>query len=281
MDSQTAPDQTAQYGYATNSNPAATMSTPSGHAAMQYPQSARGYPWGNNYNSAAGANYNTPQSTGYRAAQGTALGANFPSMNSDSTPSHMPNKTGNNLAMTPQSESAYGQYNQTEPRNFAPRAGDARMSMPPPAFNLGRQGPNKAHNESHNESQYRESHYNESQYKESQYRAPDADPFMSPPHKNANSHNISQALMLPSVPEESHMAVVTRQMAYGPVPAEIRAVRSDQLNRLTDNPMGLPTQDVALDPDNFPFIESTTQAAPVGYGVVKIRNVCTSRFRLR
>jgi hypothetical protein len=260
-----------------------SMNTPSGHRAMQYPQSTRGmgYPWGNNHNP-AGASYNTPQSTGYRAAQRSALGANFPSTTSDATPSHMPNKAGRNPAITPQSESAYSQYNQTEPRNFAPRAGDARMSMPPPAFNLGRPGFSKGPNESqyreseYSESQCEESQYGESQYGESQYRAPNSDPFMSPTHKHANGHNMSQALMLASGPEENQLALATRQMAHGHALAEVRAVRSDQLNRLTDGPMGLPTQDVALNPDNFPFIESTTQAAPVGHGVVKIRNVCAS-----
>ncbi len=66
-----------------------------------------------------------------------------------------------------------------------------------------------------------------------------------------------------------------RQSYHCPVPAEIRMMRSTQLNQLTDGPMSLPTQDVALNSQNFPFMESTTQAAPVGHGVVKIRNVCS------
>ena len=223
---------------------------------MQQTQSANGagYSWGSTptYNSAGNA-YNTPQTTGFGTSHGTALGANFQSMNSDSTPSHLPKKVGNNAATTPQSGSVYSQYNQTEPRNFAPRAGTMFMP-PPPAFNLARQGATKKH-------------------EESQFMGPDTDPFLSPPPKAAKGHGISQALVLQSVPEDNQMAVIPHQAYYGPVPAEVRAMRSAQLNKLTDGPMGLPTQDVALDHENFPFIEATTQAAPVGYGVVKIRNV--------
>jgi hypothetical protein len=40
-------------------------------------------------------------------------------------------------------------------------------------------------------------------------------------------------------------------------------------------PTGLPSQEVGLSDMNFPFIESGTQAAPRGYGVVKVKNVCS------
>jgi hypothetical protein len=260
---QSNPDQAAQYGYATTFGNAAgntaNMNTPSNHGrAQQYTQSAgtTSYPWETTpvaYNS----NFlqNTPQTVGY----GTSY-SNFPSMsmNSDATPSHMPKKVGKNPVTTPQSESAYSsQYNQTEPRNFAPRAGTAPAFVPPPTFNLSRQDAVTSH-------------------EETQYMAQASDPFMSPGAKSATDYGYSQALVLGSVPEENQMALASQQLAYGPVPAEIRAVRSVQLNRLTEGPIGLPSREVALDHANFPFIESATQAAPVGYGVIKIRNVSNS-----
>jgi hypothetical protein len=256
--SHTSPNQTDQFGYAQGMN-SVTMNTPSAHAtAMQYPQSANamGYPWGATptaYNS-TGVAYNTPQTAGWGATQGAALGANFPFMNPDTTPSHMPKKTGNNSMATPHSGSMYSQYNQTEPRNFAPRTGAMPTFIPPPAFNLGRQGATKKH-------------------EDAQFTGQDFDPFMSPPPKGSEIHGMSQALVLRSVPENNQLALIPQPDFYGRAPAEIRAIRSEQLNKLTDGPTGLPTQGVALSPENFPFIESTIQAAPVGYGVVKIKNV--------
>ncbi|KAK4125129.1 hypothetical protein N657DRAFT_570749 [Parathielavia appendiculata] len=96
---------------------------------------------------------------------------------------------------------------------------------------------------------------------------------MSPPPKGTDVHAISQALVLQSVPENNQLALAPYTGLHSQVPPEIRAVRSAQLNKLTEGPMGLPTQDMALNPQNFPFMESTIQAAPVGYGVVKIKNI--------
>jgi hypothetical protein len=264
--SHTSPNQTTQFGYSQGLNPV-TMNTPNVHrAAMQYPQSANamGYPWGatpSAYN-ATGVPYNTPQTAGYGATQEAALGANFPFMNPDTTPSHMPKKAGSNSMTTPQSASIYGQYNQTEPRNFAPRLGAMPTFIPPPAFNLGRQAAPKKHDDS-------------------QFTGQDFDPFMSPPPKGSDVHGISQALVLQAVPENNQLALIPQPDFYGRAPAEIRAIRSAQLNKLTDGPTGLPTLDVALSAENFPFIESTTQAAPVGYGVVKIKNVSALSLHLR
>lgn len=251
--------QAMQFGYTQGLNAAANNMTPAGTTREhRSPANAMGHSWGSTptYNSAGNAY--TPQTTGHGSAQGTALGANFPFPDTNSTPSHMSKKFGQDAMATPQSESIYNQYNQTEPRNFAPRGGSLFMP-PPPAFNLGRQGTTKKH-------------------EELQYPAPDCDPFMSPPSKGTNGHAISQALVLSSVPENNQVASApgAYQDYYCPVPAEIRAVRSTQLNRLTEGPTGMPTQEVALSPESFPFMETTTQAAPVGHGVVKIRNVCPS-----
>jgi hypothetical protein len=252
--------QAMQFGYTQGLNAAANNNmTPAGTTLEhRSPANAMGHSWGSTptYNSAG--NEYTPQSTGYGNTQGTALGANLPFADMNSTPSHMSKKFGNDAMATPQSGPVYNQYNQTEPRNFAPRGGPMFMP-PPPAFNLSRQSATKKH-------------------EERQYTAPDSDPFLSPPSKGANGHGVSQALVLSSVPENTQVASVpgAYQDYYGPVPAEIRAVRSTQLNQLTDGLTGMPTQEVALNPESFPFMETTTQAAPVGHGVVKIRNVCTS-----
>ncbi|KAH6855302.1 hypothetical protein B0I37DRAFT_388952 [Chaetomium sp. MPI-CAGE-AT-0009] len=246
--------QAIQFGYTQGLNAAASNMTPAKTTLDQRsPANGMGYSWGSTptYNSAGNAY--TPQTSGYGTNQGTALGANFPFMEMNSTPSHMQKKIGKDAMDTPQSTSVYNQYNQTEPRNFAPRAGLISMP-PPPAFNLGRQGATRKH-------------------EEPQVTAPNSDPFLSPPSKGANGYGISQALVLSSVPEDNQVALGPYQAYNGPVPAEIRAVRSTQLNQLTDGPMGMPTQDAALSPENFPFMETTTQAAPVGHGVVKIRNI--------
>lgn len=58
-----------------------------------------------------------------------------------------------------------------------------------------------------------------------------------------------------------------------PVPLALQNMRSQHLNNLTNTPMGVPTQEAAMHPDNFPFIESTTQSTPAIYGVVQIKNV--------
>ncbi|KAL1846485.1 hypothetical protein VTK73DRAFT_280 [Phialemonium thermophilum] len=64
-----------------------------------------------------------------------------------------------------------------------------------------------------------------------------------------------------------------------PVPNTIKVLRSQHLNRITDGPIGRPTLDVALNAENFPFIESARQAEPVNYGVIKIKNIPFSTRR--
>ncbi|KAL2198807.1 hypothetical protein P885DRAFT_67949 [Corynascus similis CBS 632.67] len=230
-----------------------TNMTPTAHRSeteCSLSVSAMGYSWGSTptYKS-AGNLCNTPQTAGYCSAN-DGVYANMGA----ATPSHLPKKVCRDTIATPQSTSLYSQYNQTEPRNFAPRVG-ANYMPPPPAFSLGHRGASEKH-------------------QELKCVGPDADPFLSPSpsSRGINGYGMSQALVLPSVPEDNQLAMA--HVAYhDPVPAEIRAMRSAQLNKLTNGPMGLPTQEVALDPDNFPFIEATTQARPVGHGVVKIKNI--------
>jgi hypothetical protein len=239
-----------------------------------YPQSstAIGYQYG-----AAPAAYNT--APGYHAIQSPIGPADTPgltldqrfqqvSLNPQATPSHVPKQVDNDMDETPGSSIQYKAYNQTEPRNFAPRtAGSPSYLPPPPAFNLGQNAKAK----------------DNSAQAASHSAASDADPFFSPglTRRAAPAPTpapVSQAMVLSSISEDNQLDLAPNPVYYGPVPAEIRALRSEHLNSLTDGPTGLPTQDVALSPDNFPFIESCTQAGPVSYGVVKIKNVSQSNI---
>ncbi|KAK2612642.1 hypothetical protein QQS21_001414 [Conoideocrella luteorostrata] len=54
---------------------------------------------------------------------------------------------------------------------------------------------------------------------------------------------------------------------------QVRAMRSNHLNRLTATAIGLPTLQTAMQPENFPFMEAARQAVAVNYGVVKLKNI--------
>ncbi|KAH7309090.1 hypothetical protein B0I35DRAFT_360210 [Stachybotrys elegans] len=58
-----------------------------------------------------------------------------------------------------------------------------------------------------------------------------------------------------------------------PPSSEIQAQRSGKLNALTNTPTGLPTLAMAMDPQNFPFVEGARQMNVRNYGVVKLRNI--------
>lgn len=90
------------------------------------------------------------------------------------------------------------------------------------------------------------------------------------------SHNDDAYVSRQEVVEIRPMVQAMASHIQAPVPNHIQALRSEHLNRLTSGPTGRPTLDVALDAANFPFIQGTTQAAPVKHGVVKIKNVCLS-----
>lgn len=226
---------------------------------MYCPQGAAtaGYPYGSvqpAYSTAAGVSYGTQQPNGL-ATPTAAVAPRFQraDQNVQVTPLHALRQENGCPDATPQ-PSVF--YNQTEPRNFAPRIGADFTSLPPPpAFNLGRDANNKKNGVSYS-------------------TASDSDPFSSPaPTEGSTAASISQAVVLSSVPDDNRVAQVPYPVFLGPVPAEIRALRSGQLNALTDGPIGLPTQEAALNPDNFPFIENCSQAGPASHGVVKIRNV--------
>lgn len=244
-----APTSTATSSF-TGGNTQNSQATPS--TGYSYDSTPSGY-------NAAQGSYSYNQFTGeYGPTHGMEkLEGDFARMNTD-TPSHAPKQDNNTQyqTATPYLPS-YNSY-QTEPRNFAPRTGNNPVFLPPPPpFNLGGGSTSKQ------------------QYNASQATASDSDPFSTPssPERTIGSMH-SQALTLSMVPEEEpQFAMMHNQAAFGPVSAEIRAIRSDQLNQLTEGLMGLPAQDIALNAENFPFIEGCSQAAPVSHGVVKILNV--------
>ena len=145
-------------------------------------------------------------------------------------------------------------YNQTEPRNFAPRS-DSFPTRPPPPFMINT---TYAH------------HTNGTQAGMAAGSA--IDPFSPVGNDDRAIARIPNHHSGYETPNETY-AVMPHMPISGPPPPEVRAARSAQLNRLTDGPSGIPPAEVALHPDNFPFIESCSQAAASDAGVVKIKNV--------
>jgi len=147
---------------------------------------------------------------------------------------------------------AAGPYTQTEPRNFAPRA-HANPFVAPPQFML--QGA-----PTHDGTR--------------RVATGSDDPFLSSPPNKDRDHGVvasSSRDMLPTVREADESP--HEPLPAAPVAPEIRELRSPHLNKLTDGPYGLPTAEEALNPANFPFIESCAQYEPFAYGVVKIKNI--------
>lgn len=147
-----------------------------------------------------------------------------------------------------------GPYTQTEPRNFAPRA-HANAFVPPPQFML--QGASSV---------------------DRGVTGGSDDPFLSSsPNKERAITASSSRDMLPPVHEADESP--HEPLSAAPVSAEIQALRSHHLNKLTEGPIGLPTAEEALNPANFPFIEGCTQYEPATHGVVKIKNIPFSTER--
>lgn len=149
-------------------------------------------------------------------------------------------------------------YNQTEPRNFAPRTGLNPVALPPPpAFNLGLDASSARNDAAHSTTS-------------------DSDPFSSStPTEGSTAASTLQFVANYPLPDGHQHGQGLYLSVFCRPPPEIRALRSHHLNSLTDSPTGMPTLEIALDPKNFPFIESCSQAAPAAHGVVKILNVST------
>jgi len=75
----------------------------------------------------------------------------------------------------------------------------------------------------------------------------------------------------PVIPYQGQPQAMT---VYQAVPDHIKLQRSALLNDLTAGPTGRPTLEQALDPKNFPFMQSSDQSSPGNsHGVVKLKNV--------
>ncbi|KAK3396161.1 hypothetical protein B0T20DRAFT_501403 [Sordaria brevicollis] len=145
-------------------------------------------------------------------------------------------------------------YNQTEPRNFAPRA-DSTPSQPPPPFLIGSA---PAHGTNGTQPGV--------------VAGSAVDPFSPAVNDERAIATITGHYSGYEASSENY-AVMPHMPISGPPPPEVRAARSAQLNSLTDGLSGLPTAQVALHPHNFPFIESCSQASASDAGVVKIKNI--------
>lgn len=129
----------------------------------------------------------------------------------------------------------------TEPRNYAPRtSGLPVFNEPPPKFDLGiRQQPNIN---------------------------------TSPTSEKDDNQSSGASQALQPVPEGNSVATYSspQQMA---LTVGVQPMRSEKLNMLTATPSGLPDLAVAMDPANFPFIESARHAKAMNHGVIRLKNV--------
>ena len=182
---------------------------------------------------------------------------------------------------------------QSEPRNFAPSQDSQQLQTPPPfpyskkgnSFAGG--GNNKTLASANNTS----------------------DPFAATPKKQQSGSAVASGQSSAAVGSSQALAVVqeeelqyeeeyedgfegaegglTQQVVPvigpyrpitppGPAHPELKAMRSEQLNRLVGGPTGLPTLDEARHESFFPFIDSCTQAGLASshqHGIVKMQNI--------
>lgn len=134
----------------------------------------------------------------------------------------------------------------TEPRNYAPRTSGLPVTVtsePPPKFDLGIAVATR-----HNEAVSLPAH-----------SVPVPDGANAAADVN---RTIGNKAVVPFIASEYAQSV-----------EQVRAVRSEHLNRLTATVTGLPALEMALNPMNFPFIEGARQAIAINHGVVKLKNV--------
>jgi hypothetical protein len=140
-----------------------------------------------------------------------------------------------------------GAFHRTEPRNFRPAG--LVTHEPPPRFMLATPAQGRVG---------------------APTPAPMAEPITSS-HTDPFSMRSLPGLMQPIAPAAGDVTPAP----YGRgrrAPPDVRVLRSEQLNKITNSPTGRPLLNVVLDPANFPFIESTRQCGPASHGVVKIKN---------
>ena len=168
-----------------------------------------------------------------------------------------PSASQNNIVSPPTSEATIASQETfaTELRNFAPRSAEPVTNGPPPQFSLP-VTPMPAQYQAQAQTQQMMPY-------QVQPQNVSADPFTVAPIPAG----IQPLQTIHSQPSNS-LAVYSN-----PVPDHIKSLRSAQLNNITSGPTGRPSLEVALDPKNFPFVDSPRLAAAVNHGVVKLKNV--------
>lgn len=132
----------------------------------------------------------------------------------------------------------------SEPRNYAPRTAgragvSAVMMQPPPKFDLGAAAAPPVDNERRN--------------MEAQLVRQIVRPF---------GVRLSEKTGLSQIPLDRVNTAPLREVG-----------ESTKLVLLTDTRSGLPTLADAMDPTNFPFVESARMAKPMNWGIVKLKNI--------
>ncbi|GFP53045.1 hypothetical protein TASIC1_0002022900 [Trichoderma asperellum] len=132
----------------------------------------------------------------------------------------------------------------SEPRNYAPRtAGRAGVSpvmmQPPPRFDLGAAVVPPADNEHRNI--------------EAQLVRQIVRPF---------GVRLNDTTGLSEIPLDRVNTAPLREVQ-----------ESNKLVLLTNTPTGLPSLAEAMDPSNFPFVESARMAKPMNWGIIKLKNI--------
>lgn len=123
----------------------------------------------------------------------------------------------------------------TEPRNYAPRA-VALKNEAPPTWHLGA-----------------------NERADALKKAGVEDPFVT---------NNAQSTALVHNPGSPQQVIVGMRSEICELPG---TSLSQALNKILKN--GLPSFDVVMDPENFPFVESCRTGPAINHGVIKIRNV--------
>ncbi|UKZ74233.1 hypothetical protein TrVFT333_001894 [Trichoderma virens FT-333] len=136
----------------------------------------------------------------------------------------------------------------SEPRNYAPRTAglpaaiNPIMMQPPPRFDLGL--------------------------------------VAAPDHDSDRDARIVRQIVRPfgvRLNETTELSEIPPDCSnHAPI---MQVPRSNKLLQLTNTATGLPTLADAMDPSNFPFIESARLAKPMNWGIIKLRNIPFSSTR--
>lgn len=162
----------------------------------------------------------------------------------------------------------------TEPRSFAPRTSGLVPHEPPPRFVLQTPGPVSTPAPLHNQMHSENGSTNSLQHGGCQHTFPSNQTITGDSGNDGHDFDPFRTIELPSVIQPIEPISNALAARNHPVPEYLRNQRSKQLNILTAGPNALPSIEMALHPDNFPFIEGPRNAQPPpNWGVVKIKNV--------